>query len=164
MQAKLLLVIIMSLLVAYLLSILPMPDWAVWLRPPWLLLFCFYWLLALPDRFSLALIWLLGLGLDALTGTYLGVNACSMLVSCYFLLRLHRHYSLYRLSQRLIVIFIALLINILSLFILTSLLYHTYLNGLIWFIIPISVVLWMFIVKILNRFSKNFVIYVQVVK
>ena len=59
-------VVIVSLFFAYLLAIVPLPDWALNWRPQWVLLFVFYWTMALPYRVGLGLSWTAGLLLDVL--------------------------------------------------------------------------------------------------
>ncbi|MCW5587418.1 MAG: rod shape-determining protein MreD, partial [Chromatiales bacterium] len=44
------LVIIVTLCIAMLLTILPMPDWARPFRPQWVTLVMLYWAIALPHR------------------------------------------------------------------------------------------------------------------
>jgi len=43
-------VIYLSLLCGYLLSLLPMPEWAQIYRPQWLALILIYWCMAVPER------------------------------------------------------------------------------------------------------------------
>ena len=47
------LVIYLSLLVALVLMILPLPDWAQMFRPNWMALVLIYWTMALPKRVGL---------------------------------------------------------------------------------------------------------------
>ena len=62
----------LSIIIALMLTILPLPLWAAWFRPEWLVLVAIYWSIALPHRFNIGVAWLLGLLLDALSGTILG--------------------------------------------------------------------------------------------
>ncbi|WP_372864781.1 rod shape-determining protein MreD [Spongiibacter sp.] len=72
-----------SLLLAILLSIVPLSGALAWLRPDWLLLILLYWLLAIPERVGIALCWTCGLVQDILFGSVLGQNAFSLAVIAY---------------------------------------------------------------------------------
>jgi rod shape-determining protein MreD len=80
----------LSMLIALMLTILPLPLWAAWFRPEWVLLVVIYWIIALPQRFNLGMAWCLGLVLDALSGTILGEHAMAMTIVAYVAVRQHR--------------------------------------------------------------------------
>lgn len=76
---------IISLLTAFVLSILPLPLWAVWFRPEWVLMVVFYWVIANPERLGLAFAWLIGILLDALNGTVLGEHALALIIPVFII-------------------------------------------------------------------------------
>lgn len=88
-----------SILLALMLQIMPMPIAADPYRPDWLLLVIAYWSLALPHRVSVGVAFFNGLILDILLGTTLGVHSLAMTVVVYILsanyLRL-RNYSVWQ--------------------------------------------------------------------
>jgi rod shape-determining protein MreD len=72
-----------SLVLALMLAIVPMPPHTAGMRPDWVLLVLMFWCLARPDSFGL--LWAFGLGLllDTLTGALVGQHALAlMLVTC----------------------------------------------------------------------------------
>ena len=75
----------LTLLAALMLELMPLPaavnDW----RPSWLLLVLSYWVLALPHRINIGHGWLLGLLLDALLGSPLGLHALALALAAYLL-------------------------------------------------------------------------------
>ncbi len=75
----------LSLLAALMLELMPLPaavnDW----RPSWLLLVFAYWVLALPHRINIGHGWLLGLLLDVLLGSPLGLHALALALAAYLL-------------------------------------------------------------------------------
>ena len=73
-----------SLLLALLLSVFSLPDALRWLRPQWLALVCLYWCVLAPKRLPLPLLWCVGVVLDLLTGTPLGLHALALVVLFYF--------------------------------------------------------------------------------
>ena len=77
--------VVVSLLVALLVSIVPLSgDWA-WVRPDFVLLTLVYWLLALPERVGVFVSWLCGMVLDILQGVVLGQNAFALAVVAYII-------------------------------------------------------------------------------
>ena len=84
-----LLAIATSFVVAFLLTALPLPQWAEPWRPAWVTLVLIYWCLAVPQRVGVLVGWTLGLLLDAMTGTLLGQHALSLSLVAFLSLRLH---------------------------------------------------------------------------
>ena len=82
-------VIVLSFLIAYLLAIVPFPQWAMHYRPEWVPMVLIYWAMALPYRIGIGSAWFVGLFLDILEGSILGVNAISLVVIAYVTLSLH---------------------------------------------------------------------------
>jgi len=68
-------VIGISLLMSLVLTILPLPAWASWWRPQWVFLVLIFWMLTLPYRVGLGVAWIMGLIVDLLLGTTLGLHA-----------------------------------------------------------------------------------------
>lgn len=65
----------LSILVALILSIMPLPLLIKSWRPDWALLVVMYWIIALPHRVNIGTAWIVGFLLDILLGTVLGVHA-----------------------------------------------------------------------------------------
>lgn len=82
-------VIFLSFFIAYLLAIVPFPEWAMNYRPEWVPMVMIYWAIALPYRVGIGTAWLAGLVLDVLEGSTLGVNALALVVIAYVALSLH---------------------------------------------------------------------------
>ncbi len=53
--------IVVSFVVAFMLTAVPLPDWAVSWRPDWVALVLAYWCLALPRRIGVLTAWFIGL-------------------------------------------------------------------------------------------------------
>jgi rod shape-determining protein MreD len=83
-------VIFLSFVVAYILTLIPLPAWAAFYRPEWVILVLIYWCLSLPKRIGIAIGWLVGLMMDVLTGAVLGQHALALVVIAYIMLRWHR--------------------------------------------------------------------------
>lgn len=76
-------IILLSLLVALMASIMPMPLTVDAFRPDWVLIVLIYWTMALPSRVNIITAWVMGFLLDVLLGSVLGVHAAAMAVSIY---------------------------------------------------------------------------------
>lgn len=77
------LVIAGSILLALMLSILPLPEVIAPFRPDWLLLTLVYWTIALPHRANVGTAFIAGLLLDVLLGSVLGGNALALVIPVY---------------------------------------------------------------------------------
>lgn len=104
-------VIVFTFLVALVLTIIPMPETARYLRPDWVGLVLIYWCLALPDRVGVSTGWLLGLLLDLLTGTVLGQHALSLTVVAWLALRFHQRVRLFPVWQQAFIVLVLLVLH-----------------------------------------------------
>jgi rod shape-determining protein MreD len=82
-------VIFLSFFLAYLLAIVPFPQWAMNYRPEWVPMVLIYWVMALPYRIGIGSAWFAGLLLDVLEGSILGLNAMALVIIAYVTLSLH---------------------------------------------------------------------------
>ena len=104
-------VILLSFLVAYVLAVLPLPQWLLWGRPEWTALALIYWTIALPHRVGIVTGLLLGVGLDVLEGAVLGQNAFALVVVALLSLILYQRLRVYSLWQQAGVVFVLIGIN-----------------------------------------------------
>lgn len=102
----------LSFLVGFILTILPLPQWMVWYRPSWILLILIYWLMARPHRVGIVVSWLIGLLLDLMTGSLLGLHALIFTIFAYFILKFHRIVRTLSLGQKLLLVFIIEILNL----------------------------------------------------
>ncbi|HEX5313693.1 MAG TPA: rod shape-determining protein MreD [Gammaproteobacteria bacterium] len=102
------LTIVLSLLAAFILTIVPWPLWAEPLRPLWVALTVFYWIVALPERLGVVFAWIVGLFLDVLTGTVLGAHALALSLVAFIAARSHLKFRMYPLWQQSLTVGLAL--------------------------------------------------------
>ena len=103
-------VIVLTFLIAMLLDILPLPDTLQSYWPEWVALVLLYWVVALPQRVGIFVAWIVGLFVDALQGSLLGLHALSFSLMAYFSLLLYQRIRLFpRWKQSLV---IAMLVGI----------------------------------------------------
>ena len=93
-------VIFLSLFIAYLLAIVPFPEWAMNYRPEWVPIVLIYWVIALPYRVGIGSAFVAGLVLDVLEGSTLGVNALALVVVAYVALSLHQRMRMFSALQQ----------------------------------------------------------------
>ncbi|MDH3636016.1 MAG: rod shape-determining protein MreD [Gammaproteobacteria bacterium] len=105
------LVIYLSLLVALVLMILPLPDWVQIYRPNWIALTLIYWSMALPKRVGLWYAFFTGIILDTSLGTLLGQHTLPLIIIIYINLNLYLRIRVLALAQQAIYIFALLLID-----------------------------------------------------
>lgn len=83
-------VILASFVVALMLSIVPLPDWAASYRPELVTMVLVYWCIALPERVGVGVGWTAGLMLDVLQGSLLGQHALALTVVAWIAVNLHQ--------------------------------------------------------------------------
>lgn len=101
-----------SILIAFILTIVPLPDWLVWYRPAWVLMVLVFWVLAEPYRFGIFAAFIVGLLLDLLTGTYLGMHAFTLTLVIYFFVRFQTQIRSFPAIQKIGVIFLAIVLYV----------------------------------------------------
>jgi len=70
----------LTIVAALLLTELPLPQVLLPLKPYWVALVVVYWTLELRDGISLGLAFLIGLALDLLSGSLMGLHALSLVI------------------------------------------------------------------------------------
>ena len=105
-------VIFFSFFVAYLLAIVPFPEWAMNYRPEWVPMVLIYWVMALPYRLGIGSAWCAGLLLDILEGSTLGLNAISLVILAYVTLSLHQRMRMFTSLQQSGFIFVLVGLNL----------------------------------------------------
>ncbi len=93
-------VILLSFFIAYLLAIVPFPEWAMIYRPEWVPMVLIYWAMALPYRVGIGFAWVVGLLLDVLEGSILGLNAMSLVILAYVTISLHQRMRMFSTLQQ----------------------------------------------------------------
>jgi rod shape-determining protein MreD len=88
-----------SIVIALILSIVPLPDGIAAFRPDWVAMVLLYWSLIEPRRYGLMTAFWLGLVVDTLTGTLLGQHSLALLVIVYLSQRFHYRIRAYPASQ-----------------------------------------------------------------
>ncbi len=93
------LAMVASIIVAMLLTIMPLPDAAAAFRPDWIALVLIYWSMMLPRNYSVGIAWGIGLLLDVAHGTLLGQHALALVAVVYLTSRFHLLMRVFPMSQ-----------------------------------------------------------------
>jgi rod shape-determining protein MreD len=87
--------ILLSIIIAALLGIMPLPQWLESWRPEWIALVLVYWVIALPHRIGLFTAWIVGFFVDVLEGSLLGLNAIALTLMAYVALSLYQRLRMF---------------------------------------------------------------------
>jgi len=104
-------IIMGTFIVALMLSQIPLPVFLEWWRPEFVALFVIYWIMALPQRFGVGFAWLIGLMLDVLKGSELGINAIALTIIAFITLLMHKKMRMYPLWQQAFVVLLLIVVN-----------------------------------------------------
>ncbi|WP_299200420.1 rod shape-determining protein MreD [uncultured Amphritea sp.] len=149
-------IILATFLVGYMLSQMPLPQFAEWFRPEWVAMILIYWVMALPERVGLGTAALVGLGLDLIKGSPMGLNVLSLLIIAYLTLLLYKRLRMFPLVQQAVMVMVLVGINQLIFNWVHSLM-GTRSDSLI-FLLPavMSAVLWPWLFIILRGLRRTF--------
>jgi len=155
-------VIMLTIALAMLLAVVHLPTdvpaWLGWLRPSWLVLVVFYWVMALPHRLGMITAWITGLLLDALFADPLGVNGFCLAALTYVTWSFYERFRMYSIAQQAAVVFLLVLGTELVRMVAQHVARDSALSW--WVLIPAltSTVAWPFVIWILGRLRRQFAV------
>ncbi|MBS0350507.1 MAG: rod shape-determining protein MreD [Proteobacteria bacterium] len=135
-------VIYITLLLGMILTILPMPPWAVWLRPNWMLAILIFWLMTTSNRVGVGIAWFMGLWMDLLTGSLLGQQALIFTITAYLVLRFQQWISRMPVLQQTAIIFLLILFDLIIERCMGMLFQQTVINWMFWLPAVTTAVIW----------------------
>lgn len=149
-------IILGTFLVGLMLSQIPLPHFAEWARPEWVAMILIYWVMALPHRVGMGVAFFLGLLLDVIKGSVLGLNALSLTIIAFLTLLLHQRLRMFPVVQQALMVMVFVGIN--------QLLFHWmqaftgYTGDSLVFLLPclVSAVLWPWLFVVLRGVRRLF--------
>ncbi len=145
-------VIYVTLLIAILLMILPLPDMLRLARPEFVVMTLIYWTMALPHRVNIGVAWFTGLVMDITTGGQLGVHAFAYAMAIFMVARFHLQLRQYPLWQQaftiLSLVFLVHVVSMLNAPLTSS--WH------IWMPAIVSTLLWPIVYAVLRKIRRGF--------
>lgn len=100
--------LLLSALLALILTVLPLPPWADVIRPQFLVLTVLYWSVNAPRTGGIALGFFAGLMLDVFQGPVLGEHALALALAAYIFVREHQRIRSKPAFQQALIVFAAL--------------------------------------------------------
>lgn len=76
------------------------PAWLGWLRPDWVSMVLFFWVVATPHRVSLIGVWVFGFGLDLVLANPLGLNGFLLALITFVAWRSHERLRMVSVLQQ----------------------------------------------------------------
>ncbi len=146
-------IIPLTILIAFILTLLPMPTWAVWLRPAWILMILIYWTIAAPERVNIGVACVTGIFLDVLEGTLLGEHAFALIVVVYLVSKMYSRLRMFPMLQQGVTIFLLVLLYQFILFCIQGFLGALPDSWLYWSCSLTSMLLWPWVCSILRGWA-----------
>jgi len=150
--------IVLSFIVAIMLTALPLPDWAVDWRPAWVALVLIYWCMAVPEHIGIGTAWFLGLILDVQFGTLLGQHSLGLVVIAFLTLNSYQRIRVYPLVQQAVLICFYLLLYKLIMLLITGYLGTGTREWTYWMPAITSMLLWPWMFIILRDLRRKYYI------
>jgi len=145
-------VIIITLIVAALLTLVPLPDQIRIFRPEFVALVLIYWTMAAPQHIGISFAWCVGLLMDVMLGGALGLLAFTYALIIYFILQFHLQIRQYPLWQQALIVFSLVLLLQLLFVIVES---HTA-GWSFWLPAISSMLIWPLIYNVLRSVRRTF--------
>ena len=81
--------VIVTILLALMLTLVPLPEALDPFRPDWVVLILIYWGMMTPRSYNVGSAWIIGILLDVAQGTLLGQHALALCVVVYITIKFH---------------------------------------------------------------------------
>lgn len=81
--------VIVSIIVALMLTMMPLPDAVAAFRPDWVAMVVIFWAMSVPRSYSVGVAWLVGIFVDVTQGTLLGQHALALCAIAYITVKFH---------------------------------------------------------------------------
>lgn len=150
------LMLYVSLVIAILLAIMPLPQWCEPFRPDWVLMILIYWAMTVPDRVNVGTAWLVGIIVDLTLGSTLGGHALALSIAIYLVALHFRKLRSFSLLQQTILVALLGLLTRLLVFWVAYLVESAHFNvQLLWGIVA-DLVLWPWLYLVMGRWREQF--------
>ena len=135
-------VIYCSFFLGLIFAIFPLPIILNAFRPDWMILMIFYWVLAVPHRVSVVHAFILGLLLDLLLGSILGIHALLFSILAYVISINYQRIRYLSLVHTTLLVGVFVFVSKLSLYLIASNLQHIVLHKHYFWSIFTSMLIW----------------------
>lgn len=153
---KINLVIFISLLAAFLLAAMPLPDWANPWRPMWVIMVFIYWCIVLPDKVGIGIGWLIGLLIDVQQGLLLGQSALGLALLAYVIIKIYKRLRVFPLIQQSCLLGLMLIFYLLVVIWIRGILGEAYYIWNYWMSVISSALLWPWLFSLLGGVRRRY--------
>jgi rod shape-determining protein MreD len=151
--------IVITIFAAVFLALLPMPEWAAWGRPAWVLMVLIFWAMITPYQVNVGVAWAAGMLLDMLTGTTLGEHALALTIIIYFVYRFRMRINMYPMLQQGFSVFLCVLAYQVILYAVQGVIGQAPQSRLYWLSSLTTVMLWPWLYVIMKDYCRSARIY-----
>jgi rod shape-determining protein MreD len=144
-----------TVIIALILAVLPLPHWMDISRPYLLLLLVIYWSLSAPRIAGLMFGWLCGMAIDLLKGTTLGQHAFAFLIVSFATHKQQLRIRVYPLSQQTLTVLFLLLAYEAIIWYTDGVLGYPVTTWARWIPVLTSTLLWPVLVGILDTWNRR---------
>lgn len=145
----------MTMIVAIIFAVLPLPEPINAARPDLLLLLVIYWALSAPRIAGLLFAWLCGLSIDVLKGIILGQHALAFLVVAYIAHKNQLRIRVFPMSQQTATVFMMLAVYQFIVFWLDGIIGQPVTTWMRWLPVISGAMLWPILVAMLDTWNRR---------
>ncbi len=149
-------VIMISFLVAMFMNVLPLWETLNLFKPDWVALVLVYWVMAMPNRVGVLVGWLVGLFVDVLYGSLLGIHAMSFALIAYLIQMTFHRLRLFPRWKQSINISVVIGIHLLLGLVLRSFVQPVVIDFTYWLPLIGSALLWPWVFALLRDVRRKF--------
>ena len=91
--------VLLTIILALMLTMMPLPDSVSVFRPDWVALIMIFWTMTVPRRISVGVAWIVGIFVDVSQGTLLGQHALALCAVAYVTVKFHLLMRVFPLMQ-----------------------------------------------------------------
>lgn len=145
----------LTVIVALIFTVLPLPEPINAARPDLLLLLVIYWALSAPRVAGLLFAWLCGLAIDVLKGIILGQHALAFLVVAYITHKNQLQMRVFPMSQQSVTVFMLLAVYQFIVFWLDGIVGQPVTTWMRWLPVISGAFLWPILVAVLDTWNRR---------
>jgi rod shape-determining protein MreD len=147
--------ITVTVILALIFMIVPLPEAIAAGRPNLLLLFAIYWALSAPRIAGLTFAWLCGFAVDLLTGTLLGQHAAAFLLVAFLTHRLQLRMRIFPIYHQTLTVFMLLALYEFLVFWIDGIIGQAVTSWLRWVPVISGALVWPLMVGILDTWNRR---------
>jgi rod shape-determining protein MreD len=149
-------IILLTFLAGLMLTMMPLPEWAVPFRPAWMAMVLIYWCMAMPLRTGVGIGWLSGLAVDVASGAMLGQYALSHAAMALITNKLHRRVRVFPVWQQAILIMAVIAVHLVMVLIVKGVIGQRIGTLLYWMPAVTSMLLWPWVFALLRAIRRHY--------